>query len=66
MALPRDIDPKIEEIDGITYYNIDDICREEINTMHEMQTAQINTILQKYIDDFYTWHSNRMKHLGVG
>ena len=65
MAVPRDIDPRIEQLAGVAYYNIDDISRDEINTMHEIQMVQINKILKKYIDDFYNWYSYKMNRMGV-
>lgn len=61
LAVPRDIDPDVLKISGINYYNIDDISRETIELCKEKQIAEINKIIQKYIDDFYKWYSYREK-----
>lgn len=61
LAVPRDIDPLIEGIEGVKYYNIDDISRDTRDAKQEEQMRQIEEIIDKYIDDFYKWYDFREK-----
>ncbi|MEF9921502.1 MAG: glutamyl-tRNA reductase [Anaerovoracaceae bacterium] len=61
LAVPRDIDPKVEELPEVKYYNIDDISKDSIKQRKEKQIEEIDTIIQKYIDDFYKWYDYREK-----
>lgn len=61
LAVPRDIDPLIEGIEGVSYYNIDDISRDTRDAKQEEQMKQIEKIIDKYIDDFYKWYDYREK-----
>ncbi|MGF6375641.1 glutamyl-tRNA reductase [Clostridiales Family XIII bacterium PM5-7] len=61
LAVPRDIDPLIEGIEGVDYYNIDDISRDTRTAKQEEQLKQIEQIIEKYIDDFYKWYEFREK-----
>lgn len=65
LAVPRDIDPKIEQMDGILYYNIDDISQGAVHERHKIQMVQVNQILEKYIHDFYHWCSYKENKVGV-
>ena len=55
LAVPRDIDPGVSEIDGVSCFNVDDISREIRSTKKAEQLKQIDSIIEKYIDDFYKW-----------
>lgn len=65
LAVPRDIDSRIKNINGIRYYNVDDVSHGEINHIHEIQEEQIRKIIQKYINDFYSWYSYKTNKVGV-
>ena len=59
LAVPRDIDPKIGEIEGVLCYNVDDISRDERDKRQKEQLEYIDEIIEKYIDDFRKWYSFR-------
>lgn len=59
MAVPRDIEPKIGSIEGVELLNIDDISKETRDNKQKEQMKQIDEILKKYIDDFYSWYEFR-------
>lgn len=59
MAVPRDIEPKIKEFPNVKILNIDDISKETRDNRQKEQMAQIEEILKKYIDDFYSWYEFR-------
>lgn len=57
LAVPRDIEPKIGEIDGVLCYNVDDISRDVRDRRQKEQLEYIDEIIEKYIKDFRKWHS---------
>lgn len=57
LAVPRDIDPRIGEIEGVMCYNVDDISREERDKRQKEQLEYIDEIIEKYIEDFRKWYS---------
>lgn len=59
LAVPRDIDPKIEEIKGIEYYDIDDISKDVVEESKEEQMKEISEIVDRYEEDFYRWYEFR-------
>ncbi len=64
LAVPRDIEPKIGEIEGVVCYNIDDISKENRDVKQQEQLIQIEAIIDKYMEDFYKWYEFReqLKH----
>lgn len=61
LAVPRDIDPEVEKIDHVTYYDIDHISQGERDARQEEQMKEIERIIKKYITDFYKWYDYREK-----
>lgn len=61
LAVPRDIDPEVEKIDHVTYYDIDHISQGERDARQEEQLGKIERIIKKYITDFYKWYDYREK-----
>lgn len=57
LAVPRDIDPKIADIAGVSLFDIDNMCEaaEDIENSHKEQIAQAEVIIQKHIGDFKSW-----------
>lgn len=55
LAVPRDVEPLVSEIEGVRCFNVDDISRELRNARQAEQLRQIDGIIEKYIDDFYKW-----------
>lgn len=66
LAVPRDIDPETAKLESVSYYNIDDISKEERTSKQEEQLIQIEKIIDKYMDDFYKWYSFREKMIEEG
>ncbi len=61
LAVPRDIDPKIEEFSDVKYYNIDSLDSSHITYHKEIHTKKARDILEKYYDDFYKWYDYKLK-----
>lgn len=60
LAVPRDIDKRIYNIDGVTGFNIDDfdINETELEAVKE-NVEKAKTILTDYINEFYKWYANK-------
>lgn len=61
LAVPRDIDPKVAELEEVRYYDVDDISRDTRTALQEEQMQEIETIIEKYQDDFRKWNQYREK-----
>lgn len=66
LAIPRDIEPKIFEIDGIIGFDVDDFeaSKDDIETYDENLKKTID-ILNDYINDFYHWNLNKKANFVV-
>ncbi|MWV46741.1 glutamyl-tRNA reductase [Paenibacillus sp. HJL G12] len=63
IAVPRDIDPAIAELNNVFLYDIDDLegIVESNLEMRRAEAAKIEVMIQEEMDDFYQW----LKTLGV-
>lgn len=59
LAVPRDMEPGIGEIEGAELYTIDDfkLSGPSAATLQSMEQAE--AIIQEEIDDFYVWYQGR-------
>ncbi|HHX50967.1 MAG TPA: glutamyl-tRNA reductase, partial [Clostridia bacterium] len=60
IAVPRDVDPKVRELEGVTLFNIDDL-QEVIddNLQARLEAArEAEQIIDKEVDDFFKWLSS--------
>ena len=59
LAVPRDIEPSVNEIEGITLYDIDSfkIDTNSLELQESMQKAA--AILRDQMEDFYCWYDGR-------
>ena len=59
LAVPRDMEPGIGEIEGAELYTIDDfkLSGPSAATLQSMERAE--AIIQEEIDDFYVWYQGR-------
>lgn len=59
LAVPRDIEPSVNEIEGITLYDIDSfkIDTNSLELQESMQKAA--AILREQMEDFYCWYDGR-------
>ena len=60
LAVPRDIDQRIFDIDGVIGFNIDnfEISEEDIEGFKE-NLEKAKNILNEYIESFYKWYYNK-------
>jgi glutamyl-tRNA reductase len=60
LAIPRDIEPETQEIDGVFLYNLDDL--NEIVEMNlkkrEKELPKSQKIVDEFVVEFQTWYSN--------
>lgn len=61
LAVPRDIDPRVAELDQVSYYDVDDISRDTRDAKQEEQMKEIENIIEKYQEDFHKWYQYREK-----
>lgn len=59
LAVPRDIEPSIKELEGVTLYDIDSfkIDTNSLELQESMQKAA--RILKEQMEDFYCWYDGR-------
>lgn len=56
LAVPRDIDKEVGNLDGITLYDIDSFGLEIEHEQLKAATREAEVILQEFIDDFNLWY----------
>lgn len=61
IALPRDVDPSVGELDNVYLYNVDDLQQVAAATDASRREAVelARTMMNKQVDDFVAWHSAR-------
>lgn len=59
LAVPRDIEPSVKDIEGMTLYDIDSfkIDTNSLELQESMQKAAV--ILREQMEDFYCWYDGR-------
>jgi glutamyl-tRNA reductase len=57
IAVPRDIDPSVRELPGITLYDMDDLQREVARNLgsREAEMVHVNAIIEQEVDRFADW-----------
>lgn len=60
LALPRDIDPAVTELPGVSYENLDTIGGGIKSVVSHIQLHRIEEICRKYLQQFIEWQDNRM------
>lgn len=57
MAMPRDIDPKVKKLSGVTLYDIDDLHEVCNNNMEERrkEAVKAEVIVEEEVDEFLDW-----------
>ncbi len=58
LALPRDIEPRVSEIQGIACYNLDEFC-EDYTQFNINEINEIKRIINKFYIQFEKWSSFR-------
>jgi glutamyl-tRNA reductase len=61
IAVPRDIDPGVGEIDGVFLYNVDDLQQVVASTLAARKDAidAARAIVTRSVDEFLIWHRAR-------
>jgi glutamyl-tRNA reductase len=61
LAVPRDVDPAINELDGCYVYDIDDLEAVVAETLgaRRREAAAAEAIVAAEAEDFRTWHASR-------
>ena len=57
IAVPRDIDPSVRDVPGISILNIDDFSgvRVEAHDLYESQAASVEAIVREELESFVAW-----------
>jgi glutamyl-tRNA reductase len=61
VAVPRDIDPRAGDIEGVSLFNIDDLNQLVDSSRAERQqaVAQVQEIIAQEVNKFWEWHMER-------
>ncbi|MGI6011053.1 MAG: glutamyl-tRNA reductase [Ruminococcus sp.] len=59
LAVPRDIEPEIRKMEGITLYDIDDFQITAVGDHLKDSLEQAEAILQEKEEEFYEWYDGR-------
>ena len=59
LAVPRDIEPTVGELDGITLYDIDSFKISAASPKLEESMEKAGEILKEQMEDFYNWYGGR-------
>lgn len=59
LAVPRDIEPSIKDIPGITLYDIDEFQSSDVGSNMENSIEMAEAILQEKMNEFYNWLDGR-------
>jgi glutamyl-tRNA reductase len=62
LAVPRDMDPALEELEGLSLVDIDQLTGEGNSGLEEGERQKIDALIREGIEEFAAWHSFR-KHL---
>lgn len=61
LAVPRDVDPAVQELAGAVVYNIDDLYGVVDTTVSQRreQVHQVEAIVEEEVREFWTWYGQR-------
>ncbi|MDO4344272.1 MAG: glutamyl-tRNA reductase [Eubacteriales bacterium] len=59
LAVPRDIEPCVEDIEGITRFDIDDFDAGHLSEQTLQDIARAKEILREQMREFYDWYEGR-------
>ena len=61
MAVPRDIEETVSEIEGVQCYNIDDISRGHHIKLKVDQLRQLDDYIEEQVREYHRWENSRRK-----
>lgn len=61
MAVPRDIEPEIAQMEGVYCYNIDEISGRHRNELKQRQMEELTAYVDEYLEEFHRWEESREK-----
>lgn len=59
LAVPRDVEPDLDEIDEITLYDMDSFKMEAVNEEQQESIQKAGAIVREQMDEFYQWLDGR-------
>ena len=59
LAVPRDIEPELGKIEGITLYDMDSFRNETLSDENQKAIAEAGRIVQEQMEEFYRWLNGR-------
>ncbi len=61
MAVPRDIDPEICQMAGVTCLNIDELSGGTLDALNQEQTEQLNEYIDTYVSELHRWEEQKLR-----
>ena len=61
IALPRNVDPRVGEVDDVRLYNIDDLRRvvDRARAARESEREHAEAIIDRHVGKYWAWHRRR-------
>lgn len=59
LAVPRDIDPLVRELPGVTLYDIDSFCEGAGGETQKQAVSDAKRLLEEQLEEFYVWYECR-------
>ncbi|MCD8105820.1 MAG: glutamyl-tRNA reductase [Lachnospiraceae bacterium] len=56
LAVPRDIDPSVAELDGVRLYDIDCFREEAVSEAQKQAIADAELLFEKQMEEFFNWY----------
>lgn len=56
LALPRDIEVSIGELEGVSLADVDSIAKGILDENHTRQLEEMKGIIEKYLADYHKWY----------
>lgn len=61
MAVPRDIDPEISGMPGVTCLNIDELSGGTLEALNQEQKEQLNEYIDTYVSELHRWEEQKKR-----
>lgn len=61
MAVPRDVEPEVGDLEGVSCWNIDDVSRGHHRELKRQQKEQLEDYIEDQVEEFHRWEHSRDK-----
>jgi hypothetical protein len=67
LAMPRDIDPAVQELDGIYLYDLDSLrsIAERTLAFRKQESERCHQLIERHVQEFQSWMERTQQRVGV-